>query len=488
MKYPLLRVSKQFWLVSALFLLASHLLLRFCCHELWKDEWQSWFVARDMPLLGMIKFLYYEGHPALWYVYLKPFTLLSEWVRDDILIKVAHLIPFMGFYFLVLSFKNIRIWVSLLFLLGYFTFFEYGLISRGYIFVCLALFILIKLYESRISGKNILLSMSLLLACQTEIYGLVGAGLIFLYYSFLKEEVTLDTFQLKVKEKSVLIPLVGLSLGIILFYITVNWAPDAMEVRGRLVNIMSSYDGKTGFEHAFNGIFGYTFFPFLNMSVFKDIGFTGLWSAIAIGLIILVLRSDRNLLLLFVVFSVIVLIFASTTYSGGMRQWGMVFIFFSVCVYIGRVKLLKPWSWSKMVFIGILCIQLLYNIVAATDTIRYPFTNARQAGLYIKNNLPPSAPIVGISPFNTAAPSGYADRQFFELPEGEPFTYFKWLDKVYFPPENELRLFAEFKNASILYVITHQPVDAKRYPSLRLVKAFDGFNLKNEQYYIYQLI
>ena len=46
-------------------------------HELWKDEWQAWFVAKDLGIKELLSFLYYEGHPSLWYLYLKIFTIFS---------------------------------------------------------------------------------------------------------------------------------------------------------------------------------------------------------------------------------------------------------------------------------------------------------------------------------------------------------------------------------------------------------------------------
>ena len=30
-------------------------------HELWKDEWQAWFVAKDKSISEVLSFLYYEA-------------------------------------------------------------------------------------------------------------------------------------------------------------------------------------------------------------------------------------------------------------------------------------------------------------------------------------------------------------------------------------------------------------------------------------------
>ena len=50
--------------------------VKFGYHEQWKDEWQAWFLARDLNVPDLLGFLYYEGHPALWYLWMKPFSLV----------------------------------------------------------------------------------------------------------------------------------------------------------------------------------------------------------------------------------------------------------------------------------------------------------------------------------------------------------------------------------------------------------------------------
>ena len=65
---------------------------KYTYHEFWKDEWQAWFVAKDKSLPEIISFLNYEGHPALWYLFLKPFTLFSSYFLPENIVTSAHLI------------------------------------------------------------------------------------------------------------------------------------------------------------------------------------------------------------------------------------------------------------------------------------------------------------------------------------------------------------------------------------------------------------
>lgn len=191
-------------------------------------------------------------------------------------------------------------------------------------------------------------------------------------------------------------------------------------------------------------------------------------------------------MLTFFLFSVVTLYFASSTYSGGMRQWGMVYIFFVVVVFLMQQRSeISP--LSKYLMMGIFFVHMVFGMRAIYDEVRYPFTNAKAAGEFIGSEVPLHIPVVGISPFNVAAAAGYAGRKFYELPEGEVFSYFRWLDKVYLPHEGELKLFAAFKKSPALAIVTHQKLDLQKYPNIDLVKSFDRFSLKDENFHLYAL-
>ena len=43
-------------------------------HEAFRDEAQSWFIAKDNSIPGMIEFMWQEGHPWLFHLLLWPFA------------------------------------------------------------------------------------------------------------------------------------------------------------------------------------------------------------------------------------------------------------------------------------------------------------------------------------------------------------------------------------------------------------------------------
>ena len=78
------KINLLFWIIISIGLIVYKLSF----HELWKDEWQAWLVARDLSLSNMLAFLNYEGHPSLWYLYLKAWTILP--IQEHILLQISH--------------------------------------------------------------------------------------------------------------------------------------------------------------------------------------------------------------------------------------------------------------------------------------------------------------------------------------------------------------------------------------------------------------
>ncbi len=180
-------------------------------------------------------------------------------------------------------------------------------------------------------------------------------------------------------------------------------------------------------------------------------------------------------------------LFGVAIYSGGLRQWGMQYAFFLMALALFS-KEVKQINWQRMAILAVfLGAQLLYNLRALHKDVSYPFTNAALAGEFVRKNVPENVPIVGINKFAAAPVSGYARRPFYELPSGTPFTYFKWLEKVYLPTESELKLFAKYKGVGGIVILTDKQLPKERYPNAQLWKGFDGYNVKNENYYLYAL-
>jgi hypothetical protein len=100
-------------------------------HECWRDEMDFWLVARDSPTLpAMLEQTHYEGAPPLWFLLLRPLTLMTH--RPEAMQvftwALAGITVFLFCYFAPFS----RLQKSLL-ISNYYLLFEYGIVCRHYL-------------------------------------------------------------------------------------------------------------------------------------------------------------------------------------------------------------------------------------------------------------------------------------------------------------------------------------------------------------------
>ena len=142
-------------------------------HEVWRDEAQAWLLARfaDSPA-GVIRNIADEGHPGLWHLVLWAASRLvaAVWVMQAvhwiIAVAGAALIAFGS------PFTKMQ---RVLLCFGYYSLFEYGMLSRGYA-LGIALLYAAAVLMHRERRPHLLIGLLLALAANTSIYGGMLAG------------------------------------------------------------------------------------------------------------------------------------------------------------------------------------------------------------------------------------------------------------------------------------------------------------------------
>lgn len=463
-----MKFNRQDLLPLALLIAAA--VIKFQFHELWKDEWQAWLVARDMSMTQLFGFLNYEGHPALWYLYLKPWTLLASVLREDLLLGLAHMTALTASTFLLFRNQSLPLVEKLVFALSYFLFFEYGIVNRGYILVILtALYFIHSLSQQ----KTYAMAAALFLLCQTEVYGTLMA-LVMMFYLVWQEG-----WQ---KHKT---NLAALGAGLLAFVISVY-------PRGNEDDFSRAYvQGGFSFEKlqlAFQGMLGNTF----GIGFFTDTSFAGysalgtLLGLLALGLTTYLFAGNKKMQITWLLAAAGFVLFSTLIFNGGVRQWGMLFVLFALLRIIQTQHVAA--TKTQTLIVVLLCVApILHNLKAIQQDITLPFSNAKVAGAFMSEKIPENVPIVSLNKFETAAAAAYAGRKMYELPSGAPFTYFKWLQKVYVPTQTELILFARYKKVNGLIIVSNKPIDDRRFPMLKLWKTFTDENFKSEDYFFYVL-
>jgi len=442
---------------------------KFQFHELWKDEWQAWLVARDMSWTEMIGFLYYEGHGSLWYIWLKLWTFLHGLIPDASLIMLSHSVIYWAFLTVVFFLVRAPYSAKLLFCLGYFPIFEYGMLSRGYILILLLLALAVWIIQTDL--KKYPLYVTLFLLCQTEIYGVFLAGMITVY---------LILHHWRTPARKGLFAMIGsVVLGAVVFLITV-FPRQAVAEKQSDVYLFDQLSGSRLLE-VMTEMLAQVFVTPVNLlgspvlSIFA--------AFLAVGLIWISFKKHIIELLSFGSLLLVIWGFSFVVYEGGLRQWGSLFLGWAALAALADPEE----KVARSAIILLLSLQLIYAALAIYRDCGEPFTHALETAEFIEKNVPPETIVVGINPMEMTPVIGYMDRPIYILPKGETMTYFQWLEKIYLPPQAELELFAQYKRVPGLLVLSDRPLDTKVYPDLELWRAFAQMSMKSEDYYLYSL-
>lgn len=116
-------------------------------HVAWQDEWQALQIAASSPTLASLaEHLRYEGHPPLWYIFLR---VIAFAVGSDLALKIAATLCALITIFIVFSFTNHPLWLRLCVLLSEPILFEFNTISRGGSLGIMIIFAVVRFWNNR---------------------------------------------------------------------------------------------------------------------------------------------------------------------------------------------------------------------------------------------------------------------------------------------------------------------------------------------------
>lgn len=143
-------------------------------HEPWFDEAQAWAIARSGTIKEILfEIPHYEGHPPLWHLILAPFAKLGAPYELSL---AAVNIFFMTLAVAVLLFKSpFPKLIRCLLPFNFFLFYQYGVISRPYCILVLAIFLAAVCYKNR-NEHPVKYLLCLALMCAVHSYGIMIAG------------------------------------------------------------------------------------------------------------------------------------------------------------------------------------------------------------------------------------------------------------------------------------------------------------------------
>jgi hypothetical protein len=413
-------------LVAAFFVIAAATIVR---HEMWMDELNTWDVVRDATGLdSLFANMHLEVHPALWYLALYPLTRVTADPRS---MQILHLLIATATAAVIVWWAPFRLWQRALIIFGYFFFYEFAIISRGYALGLLAAVAACVVY-CRPRPSPLLLAVLLAFVANTSFYGLILATALGLGIA-----VSGRVAGRQAVLAAVLYVAAAAMAMATLYPKTDNvfareWhnALEWNRVRATLSLIWAAYVPLPDFTSSApwnsNVLFGASAFARRAQTTASAMLGATLF---AVG--VLALRRDRAALVTYLSGSFAVLAFVYLKYTGGLRHHGHLFVLLLVAVWMTRAPraeaaVAEPTAarqsaaavsppaaiWWNAVLVTLLLVQAVAGAYFVVEDFRKPFSVSMQLTEYVRG-LPPSAAVVVAHPafLNYAGPvlSGYLE-------------------------------------------------------------------------------
>ena len=493
-------------------------------HELWRDETQSWLLARDSAsAIDLFRNAHYEGHPLLWHYCLYGLSRIS---RNVLIMQAFNLLLAVGTVVLIIKRSPFSLLQRGLMVFGYFTLYEYALISRSYGLGVFLAFCFCALYCQRRPAFWSLTGVLVLLA-NTSILGLIMSGVlaIALYY----------LLTLSPQRKS---------LSTHLFILCSAWGLSAFQIGRSLLNPM----GIEGFDadaraavtqataqatvrattdatlHAallenLDKLFQIVLksnlplpaftFHFWNVHLLQAANqsstspiiliVSGLLTGVIPFIAFQLLKRNPLFLSIYVLGSISMMALFVFAYRGSTRHYGHLFILLIACLWLAQwsrrhliSKEPPPFSVSQHLLTLILCIQAFSGTYAYCSDILFPFSASYQAAQILQLNQLDSLPLLGIHQRPTSSLSGYLDRPIY-YPEARQLGSFWDISYPEFAEENAIaqaiEIFSQEHTAFVAILTSPLREQALQSSDLAIIYlTYVGPSIvEDEAFYLYQI-
>jgi hypothetical protein len=412
-------------------------------HELWRDEWQAWLIARDSPTLAdLLRNIRHEGHPPGWYL---PLYLLARFTRDPLAMQLLHVGLAATGVFLLARFAPLPRAQKLLILGSYFIAYEYAVLSRAYALGTVGLFLFCATARHRERHLGMLLFGLLLLASST-FYGLLIAAVA-------GAALAVDLAMIRWHEGRVLGPrsrlvvgaavVVAVALLLLLYpaaerYVITRWNPEDAFSRWAVAASFSKL------------VVAYLPFP--------DLAANQVWSshflvidtrgslAIAFVLSIAIFLGGVTMfarkpavLFFYMAGSAALIAFNHFVFAGTVRHMGQLFMVFVASLWLAQLPFakwqmpasVKRWTGVRTrgahVLLGVVfTVQIATSATLLAADLRQPFSNAPAAAEVLRRAELADLPLTASAAPNSSPIAGLLDRPIHYLDIGGSGTFVPW--------------------------------------------------------------
>lgn len=378
-------------------------------HEPWRDEAQSWLLARDTSLIELFGLAKYEGSFILWHVLIMPFAKLGFPYEIQSLLALGI---GTATAYLVARFAPFSLVQKILLLGGYYFFYEYTVIARSYGLTIFFAVLMVVLYHARTVRYGASTLVRILLS-MTNIFGVVFS-VIFSFAGWF-----IDSRLRNTEKRKVLLYETFFLAALLAQALVLTPPPDLAS--GLTKHLFSSTIHLLTTLQALNGAFTKIFPSFFTLGLFAFFAIV-FWGFVS--------HRARSF---FLVLSFVLLITIERLDLQSVRHLGMLFIGYALAYWMHAAE--KPpvrvsfFSRApSFLFTFLLVIQILAAIPAIAYEIAFPFSSGRAAARAIQalDAYDPQGVIISADSALTESIRPYLPRQFYCLEYEQMCSYVVW--------------------------------------------------------------
>lgn len=398
-------------------------------HELWRDEFQSWMIARDSATLTeLFQNAKYESHPALWHLLL---YLISRFTRDPLGMQILHVVIATSAVCLFVFLSPFTRLQKACFTFGYFPLFEYGIISRSYSLGMMLIFLFCVLFCMHADLLYIAITIALL--CQTNLVGLLLAGCL---AGFIIMNSMYDKAQYIAPpgRKRMLASCLVVYSGVVFSFVQLrspampwglsHWAGQsgAVQVKRAIATLWESHVPIPPLR-----------LDFWENNSIASVDAQFILSVFLFTALVHLFKGRPCIRALYIGSTVVLIAFFSLVIVGYMRHHGYLFLATVACLWLYADYLTGcPGTQSarrtgvSACVTALFGLQMVCGVHAYAMDIRHPFSASKETADYIRRNGLDTLEIVGHIDYAASAVVGHLDAKAYYVERGERGTFIRW--------------------------------------------------------------
>lgn len=453
-------------------------------HEPWRDEAQTWLIARDMNIGEIFEFMSNEGTPALWHLLLVPLAKLGLPYQS---MAVLYLLIAIAAVFIFIKFAPFSKLTKILFVFSYYLIYEYAIIARNYSISILLLFIIAVFYQKRFNHP-LIYGFLIFLLFNTNVYSLFVAGALAILYLF-------ELWQQRKLNLSTITSFLLMVAGGVVVFLQILPVTNT--------NPLQSHD--LAFLYALMNAFlpGFWIFP---------VGLTFVVVVIILSFVFLALKRKLEPLFIFLISLAWLLWIFSYVRAGGLRHHGLILIILFFCLWLSTyyparnsTKLNSPFlnylfntnTFKRALVVINICLflSLGYGLRVQYAEYRQPYSGSKAMAEFITAGDFTDYIIVAHEAQHASALLPYLPNRKFWYPTYADYGTFLIWNEVYtedlgMSNEEAIGRFNNHFTDAPHLLLLNNPLEPSQTSGYFLIyqTGQDIFGLGKEKYYLYQSI